>query len=326
MIYRRSLIGAAASAALLPAAGRAQSQSSAFPSKQLRLIVGFAAGGGGDIVARVLGAELTKSGGYSVLVDNKPGAGGNIATREALRAPPDGHSILFANVGMLAVNPYAMKDVGYDPVTDIAPVCLAVDFSNVLVVHPSVPAKTLAEYLELAKRPEGMDYGSSGVGGAGHLAGELLKARSGVKLNHVPFRGGGPAMNDLVAGHVPSLIASAPTATPLMREGRIRALAVTGAKRSPFDPDIPTIAEQGFPGYAATNWYAIVVSSKVPTEIVAQLNAILTKALKAKEVQAAYAQQGMETIASTQAETAAHIARETEVWKKVIADAGIRLE
>jgi tripartite-type tricarboxylate transporter receptor subunit TctC len=299
-MHRRSLIGAAASAALLPAVGRAQSQASAFPSKQLRLIVGFAAGGGGDIVARVLGAELTRSGGYSVLVDNKPGAGGNIATREALRAPPDGHAILFANVGMLAVNPYAMKDAGYDPKTDIAPVCLAVDFSNVLVVHPSVPAKTLAEYLELAKRPEGMDYGSSGVGG--------------------------PAMNDLVAGHVPSLIASAPTATPLMREGRIRALAVTGAKRSPFDPDIPTIAEQGFPGYAATNWYAVVVSSKVPPEIVAQLNAILTKALKAQEVQAAYAQQGMETIASTGAEAAAHIARETEVWKKVIADAGIRLE
>ncbi len=321
-MFRRSLIAATASAALLPAAGRAQ----AFPSKQLRLVVGFAAGGGGDIVARVLAAELTKSGGYSVLVDNKPGAGGNLATREALRAPADGHTVLLANVGMLAVNPYAMKDVGYDPVADIAPVCLAVDFSNVLVVHPSVPAKTLAEYLELAKRPEGMDYGSSGVGGAGHLAGELLKARSGARLNHVPFRGGGPAMNDLVAGHVPSLIASAPTATPLMREGRIRALAVTGARRSPFDPDIPTIAEQGFPGYAATNWYAAVVSSKVPPEIVAQLHAILTKALKAQEVQAAYGQQGMETIAGTQAEAAAHIARETEVWKKVIADAGIRLE
>jgi len=321
-MHRRTLIGAAASAALLPAVSRAQ----AFPSKQLRLVVGFAAGGGGDIVARVLAAELTKSAGYSVLVDNKPGAGGNIATREALRAPADGHTVLLANVGMLAVNPYAMKDVGYDPVHDIAPVCLAVDFSNVLVVHPSVPAKTLAEYLELARRPEGMDYGSSGVGGAGHLAGELLKARSGTKLNHVPFRGGGPAMNDLVAGHVPSLIASAPTATPLMREGRIRALAVTGAKRSPFDPDIPTIAEQGFPGYAATNWYATVVSSKVPPEIVAQLNAILTKALKAQEVQSAYGQQGMETIASTEAEAAAHIARETEVWKKVIADAGIRLE
>ena len=323
-MYRRTLIRSAAAAGLLPAASRAQSSS--FPSKQIKLVVGFAAGGGGDIVARVLAAELTRSAGYSVLVDNKPGAGGNIATREALRAAPDGHTVLMANVGMLAVNPYAMKDVGYDPQADIVPVCLVVDFSNVLVVHPSVPAKSLAEYLALAKRPEGMQYGSSGVGGAGHLAGELLKARSGTNLIHVPFRGGGPAMNDLVAGHVPSLIASAPTATPLMREGRIRALAVTGAKRSPFDPNIPTIAEQGFPGYAATNWYAIVVSSKVPTEIVAQLNAILTKALKAQEVQAAYAQQGMETIASTQAEAAAHIARETEVWKKVIADAGIRLE
>jgi tripartite-type tricarboxylate transporter receptor subunit TctC len=321
-MHRRTLIGSAAAAGLLPAVSRAQP----FPSKQLRLIVGFAAGGGGDIVARILAAELTKSEGYSVLVDNKPGAGGNIATREALRAPPDGHSILFANVGMLAVNPYAMKDVGYDPTTDIAPVCLAVDFSNVLVVHPSVPARTLAEYLELAKRPEGIQYGSSGVGGAGHLAGELLKARSGTNMIHVPFRGGGPAMNDLVAGHVPSLIASAPTATPLMREGRIRALAVTGARRSPFDSDIPTIAEQGFPGYAATNWYAVVVSSKVPPQTVAALNAILTKALKAPAVQAGYAQQGMETIASTQAEAANHIARETEVWKKVIADAGIRLE
>jgi tripartite-type tricarboxylate transporter receptor subunit TctC len=320
-MYRRALIGSAAAAGLLPGASRAQG----FPSKQLRVLVGFAAGGGGDIVARILAQELTKSGGLSVLVDNRPGAGGNIATREMLRAPADGHTILLANVGILAVNPYAMKAAGYDP-TDIVPVCLLVDFSNVLVVHPSVPAKTLAEYLALARQPEGMNYGTSGIGSAGHLAGELLKARSGAHLNHVPFRGGGPAMKDLVGGHVPSLIASAPTATGFMREGRIRALAVTGAKRSPFDPDIPTIAELGFPGYAATNWYAAVVSSKTPPETVAALNALLTKALKAPEVQAAYAQQGMETLASTQSEAAAHIARETEIWKKVVADASIRLE
>ena len=320
-MYRRSLIGSAAAAGLLPRASRAQS----FPSKQVRILVGFAAGGGGDIVARILAQELTKGGGLSVIVDNKPGAGGNIATRELLRAPADGHTVLIANVGVLAVNPYAMKDVGYDPM-DIAPVCLAVDFSNVLVVHPSVPAKTLAEYLALAKRPEGMDYGTSGVGSAGHLSGELLKSMSGTRLNHVPFRGGGPAMNDLVAGHVPSLIASAPTATAFMRDGRIRPLAVTGSKRSPFDPEIPTIAESGFPGYTATNWYAIVVSSKVPPEIVATLNTIMTKALLASEVKAAYGQQGMETLASTSAEAAAHIARETVIWKKVIADAGIRLE
>ncbi len=142
----------------------------------------------------------------------------------------------------------------------------------------------------------------------------------------MPFRGGGPAMHDLVGGHVPSLIASAPTATACMRVGRIRALAVTGAKRSPFDPEIPTIAEQGFPGYAATNWYAIAVSSKVPPEIVAALNGIMVKALNAPEVKAAYGAQGMETLASTQAEAAAQIARETEIWKKVIAEAGIRLD
>jgi tripartite-type tricarboxylate transporter receptor subunit TctC len=321
-VHRRSLIRSAAAAGLLPVTAQAQS----FPSKPIRLLVGAAAGGGADIVARILAQQLTKGGGLSVLVDNKPGAGGTVATREMVRSPADGTTLLVANVGVLAVIPYATRDAGYDPRADIAPVCLAVDFSNVLVVHPAVPATTLAEYLALARRPEGMDYGTAGVGTAGHLAGELLKARSGARLNHVPFRGGGPAMNDLMGGHVPSVIASAPTATGVLREGRIRALAVTGASRSPFDPDIPTVAEQGFPGYAATNWYAVVVSSKTPTEIVATLNAILTRALNAPEVRTAYAQQGMETLASTQAEAVAHIARETGIWKKVIADAGIRLE
>jgi tripartite-type tricarboxylate transporter receptor subunit TctC len=205
-MHRRSLIGSAAAAGLLPVAARAQ----AFPSKQLRLLVGAAAGGGADIVARILAQELTKTGGLSVIVDNKPGAGGTVATREALRSTADGYTLLVANVGVLAVIPYATKDAGYDPRADIAPICLAVDFPNVLVVHPAVPANTLAEYLALARRPEGMDYGTAGVGTAGHLAGELLMARSGARLNHVPFRGGGPAMNDLVGGHLPSVFASAP--------------------------------------------------------------------------------------------------------------------
>lgn len=320
-MHRRSLILSAAACGLLPAASQAQS----FPSKQIRLIVGAAAGGGVDIVARVLAQELTKSAGLSILVDNKPGAGGNLATREGLRAPADGYTILMANVGVLAINPHTMKDAGYDP-RELAPVCLLVDFSNVLVVHPTVPCKSLAEYLALGKRSEGIDYGTSGIGSAGHLAGELLKARSGARLNHVPFRGGGPAMNDLVGGHVASVIASAPTATSFMRDGRIRALAVTGAKRSPFDPDIPTVAELGFPGYAATNWYCAAVSSKTPPEIIAALNAILNKTLAAPDVRDAYAKQGMETLGGTVADAAAHVARETDIWKKVIADAGIRLE
>src|SRR5450631_892815 len=206
-MYRRSLIRSAAAAGLLPGAARAQS----FPSRQLRLLVGAAAGGGADIVARILAQELTRSGGLSVIVDNKPGAGGTVATREALRAPADGYTLLVANVGVLAIIPYATKDAGYDPRADIAPVCLAVDFSNLLVVHPGVPANTLAEYLALARRPDGMDYGTSGVGSAGHLAGELLKARSGAKLNHVPFRGGRAAMNAVVGGHVLSFIDTATT-------------------------------------------------------------------------------------------------------------------
>jgi tripartite-type tricarboxylate transporter receptor subunit TctC len=321
-MQRRSLIRSAAAMTILPGLARAEQ----FPSKQLRILVGTPPGGGLDIVARILAQELTRSDGLSVLVENKAGGAGTIAVREMLHAAPDGHTILLGTIGMLAVNPYAMKDAGYNPPTDIAPVCLAVDFSNVLVVHPSVPVRTLAEYLELGRRPDGIDYGTSGIGSAGHLAGELLRSRSGAKLNHVPFRGGGPAMNDLIAGHLPSAMASGPTATNAVREGRVRAIALTAAQRTPIDPDVPTIAESGFPGYAATNWYALVVSSKVPRDNVAVLNALMTKALGAPAVRTAYAQQGMTTLGGTIDEAAAYIAKETETWKKVIADAGIRFE
>jgi tripartite-type tricarboxylate transporter receptor subunit TctC len=171
-----------------------------------------------------------------------------------------------------------------------------------------------------------MTYGTSGVGSAGHLAGELLKSMSGAKLTHAPYRGGGPAMNDLVAGHVSSVIASAPTATGFMRDGRIRALAMTAGHRSPFDPDVPTVAELGFPGYSATNWYAFVVASMTPPEYVAALNTLLTRALALPEVRATFAQHGIETLPGTPREAAAHVERERAVWKKVIADAGLRLE
>jgi len=321
-MHRRSLIRSAAAVTLLPNLARAQS----FPSKQLRILVGTPPGGGLDIVARILAQELTKSAGLSVLVENKTGGAGIVAVRELLHAPADGHTILLGTIGMLAVNPYAMKDAGYNPPTDMTPVCLAVDFSNVLVVHPSVPAHTLAEYLALGRRAEGIDYGTSGIGSAGHLAGELLRSRSGAKLNHVPFRGGGPAMNDLIAGHLASAMASGPTATNAVREGRVRAIALTAAQRTSLDPDVPTIAESGFPGYAASNWYALVVSSKVPHENVVILNTLMTKALAAPEVRNAYAQQGMVTLGGTTDEAAAYIAKETETWKKVVADAGIRFE
>ncbi|HKU96993.1 MAG TPA: tripartite tricarboxylate transporter substrate binding protein [Vineibacter sp.] len=321
-MHRRSFVASVALAGVVPAAVRAQ----ALASKQIRILVGFAPGGGGDTVARILGQELTRDDGLSILVDNKPGAGGNVATRELVRATADGTTVMLANVGVLAVNPYAMKNAGYDPQTDLVPVSMAVEFANVLVVHPSVPARTLAEYLALAKRPEGMTYGTSGIGSAGHLGGELLRSMSGARLTHAPYRGGGPAMNDLIAGHVPSLIASAPTATGFMREGRIRALAVTSARRSPFDPEVPTIAELGFAGYDATNWYALVAPAKTPPDIVAALNALFVKALKAPDVREALAKQGIESTPSTPQVLAERITSEGATWKKIIAAAGIRIE
>ncbi len=321
-MHRRSLLAGLALAGLVPAAARAQ----AFPSKQIRILVGFAPGGGGDTVGRILAQELTRDSALSILVDNKPGAGGNVATRELVRSPPDGYTVMLANVGVLAVNPYAMKSAGYDPQTDLVPISMAVEFANVLVVHPSVPATSLAEYLALAKRPEGMTYGTSGIGSAGHLGGELLRSMSGTKLTHAPYRGGGPAMNDLIAGHVPSLIASAPTATGFMREGRIRALAVTSARRSPFDPEVPTIAELGFAGYDATNWYALVAPAGTPRDVVTALNGLFVKALKAPDVREALAKQGIEATPSTAQVLAERITSEGATWKKIIADAGIRLE
>jgi tripartite-type tricarboxylate transporter receptor subunit TctC len=321
-MHRRLLIRSAAAATLLPGAVRAQP----FPSKQLRILVATPPGGGLDLVARILAQELSKSAGLSILVDNKVGGGGTVAAREVVRAPPDGYTILLGTIGMLAVNPYAMKDAGYNPPTDMTPICMAVDFSNVLVVHPSVPAKSLADYLALGRRSDGIDYGTAGIGSAGHLAGELLRVRSGARLNHVPYRGGGPAMNDLIGGQIPSAMASGPTAISAVRDGRVRALALTAAQRTPIDPDVPTIAELGFPGYAATNWYVLVVSSKVPREIVDRLNTIMNGALGASEVREAYAHQGMVTLGGTVDDATAYIARETEVWKKVIADAGIRME
>jgi tripartite-type tricarboxylate transporter receptor subunit TctC len=318
-MHRRSLIRSAAAAGLLPGAARAQ----AFPSKQLRLLVGAAAGGGADIVARILAQELTKSGGLSVIVDNKPGAGGTVATREALRAPADGYTLLVANVGVLAVIPYATKDAGYDPRADIAAVCMAVDFPNVLVVHPAVPAKTLADYLALARRPEGMDYGTAGVGTAGHLAGELLRALSGARLNHVPFRGGGPAMNDLLGGHVPSLFASAPTATGVMREGRIRALAVTSAKRSPALPDVPTMAEAGLHDQEAETILPILVPAATPKPIIDLLYGEIASIIALPETQQTLATLGFDPLVSTPEQSAVRVKEELARWAKVIRDAKI---
>ena len=313
---------AGATLGLAPA--RAQAD---YPNRPIKVLVGFAAGGGTDITARVLAKKMSDALGQQIVVDNRPGAGGNLATDLAAKAPPDGYTILLSNVGSLAVAPHMTKSLPYDPLKDLVPLSLAVTFSNIVVVHPSVEVRTLAEYIALARqRPGTLGYGSAGVGSAGHLAGELLARRAGIELVHVAYRGGAPALNDALAGQVPSLIGSTPTVLPQIVAGRLRALAVTGPARAVSLPEIPTVAEQGFPGYEAMNWYAFMAPARTPRPIVERLNAAIVGALADADIRAQLATHGMEPIPSTPEEFGIYLARESETWGKVVRDAGITAE
>jgi tripartite-type tricarboxylate transporter receptor subunit TctC len=316
----RSLLVALALAAF----GADVSAQQAYPTQPIRMVVGFAAGGGTDTAARIIAKKLGENVGQQILVENRAGAGGNIATENVARAAPDGYTILLGAVGPLSVAPHMVKQLGYDPQKDLAPITLAVTFANVLVVHPSVPANTLAEYVKLANsKPGGIAYGTSGIGGAGHLAGELFRTMAKANITHVPYKGGGPAMADLLGGQIESLFASAPSAVPHVKAGKIRALATTGPARSAFLPDVPTIAELGYPGYQATNWYAYVAPAKTPPEIIERLNREIVKVLETPEIRAQLLTHGMEPIPSTPAELAKHIDSELAVWGKVVKEAKI---
>lgn len=309
---------------LVAFAGTAAAQQ--YPAKPVRLIVAFAAGGGTDITARIIAKKLAENLGQQIVVDNRPGGGGILATELLAAAPPDGYTLLLTAVGPLAVSPH-MQKVRYDVQRDLAPVTMAVTFANVLVVHESVRAKTLAEYVALAREPGNrLAYGSSGIASAGHLAGELFNRTARIDVPHVAYKGGGPAMNDLLGGQVPALFASLPSALPHIRSGRIRALATTGPKRAPDLPEVPTVAESGYPGYEATNWYAFVAPAKTPPPIVARLNAELGRVLRAPDIAAELSQHGLEPVPGTQAELAAYIARESAVWAEVVKALGIKPE
>lgn len=309
---------------LCVAAGAAAAQD--YPARPIRLMVGFAAGGGTDITARIIAKKLSDNLGQHVLVDNRPGGGGVLATELLVNAPPDGYTILLNAVGPLAVSPH-MQKVRYDVVRDMAPISMAVMFPNVLVVHSSVKATNVAEFVALARQPGSkLAYGSSGVGGAGHLAGELFKDMAKVDIPHVAYKGGGPAMNDLLGGQVPAVFASLPSALPHIKSGRIRALATTGAKRAPDLPDVPTIAESGYPGYEATNWYAFVAPARTPQPVIDRLTTEIGRVLRSKDVVDELAQQGLEPAPGTPAELAAYIARESATWSQVVRSVGIKPE
>jgi len=305
-------------------AGSALAQGT-YPNRPVTLVVGFAPGGGSDITARTIAKQLTEYLGQNIVVENRAGAGGNIAAAYVAKATPDGYTIFLGNVGALAVAPHLNSNLPYMPLRDFAPISMAVMFGNVLVVHPSVKATKLAEYLKEANsRPGGMPYGSAGVGSAGHLAGELFKLMAKANVVHVPYKGGGPAMSDLLGGQVPSVFASAPTAVGPVKAGRIRALATTGAKRSASLPDVPTIAELGYPGYEATNWYAIVAPAKTQNDIIVRLNRDIVRTLEEKETRAHLLDHGEEPSPSTPENLGKYMEREYETWGKVVKEAHIQ--
>ena len=298
-----------------------------FPSKPITMVVGFAPGGGTDTAARIIAKKLTENTGQNVIVENKSGAGGNIAANHVSKAAPDGYTIILTAPGSVAVAPHQNSNLPYDPRTDLTPITMAVVFPNVLVVHPSVPAKNVAEYIKLSiTKPGSLSYGSSGIGNAGHLAGELFKIVTKADITHVPYKGGGPAMADLLGGQVPSVFASAPSAVPQIKAGKIRALATTGATRSSFLPEVPTVAEAGFPGFEATNWYAYMAPGKTPRAIVELLNRELVKVLNTPEVRNQLLAQGMEPLPMTVDQLGKYIEREYATWGRVVKEAGIQAE
>jgi len=328
MMHRRALLGAGlGGCALSLPALRVLAQGSTpepWPSKPIRVVVGFAAGGATDISTRVMQPKLTALLGQPVIIDNRPGAGGNLATEIVVRAPPDGTTFLMGTIGALSINPTLYGNLPFDPATDVTPVAMAGNVLNVLVVPADRPWRSVADLVAAAKaRPDTITYGSSGVGGAGHLAGALLDQMAGVKTVHVPYRGGGPMMTDLMGGKVDYAFSTAPTALPQVQSGRLRLLAVPTAQRIRAQPDTPTVAET-LPGYEVQNWYALVGPKGLPPAIAARMNAVMREALADPQVSASLEGQGVEPLPSSAEELARFIREERDKWAPIVRATGAR--
>jgi tripartite-type tricarboxylate transporter receptor subunit TctC len=305
-------------------AGKGYSQG--YPDRPIRIIITFPAGGTSDILTRILSGKLSESLGQSIVVDNRPGGAGIIASELAARSSPDGYTLIMAYVGTHAINPSLFRKLSYDPLRDFTPVALVAVVPNILVVHPSLPVKSVKELIGLAKaRPGELFYGSAGNGSAPHLAGVLFTTMANVKIVHVPFKGA-PQMNqDLVAGNVQMTFPGMPTVVPFVKSGRLKALAVTSLKRSPAFPNLPTIAET-LPGYEVISWYGIMGPANVPRSVVNKLNAEIVKALNVPDLMEAYRTQGAEPAGGTPESFADLIRTEIAKWAKVVAASGARID
>ena len=290
-----------------------------FPNKPIRLIVGFAPGGGADSAARLIVPKLAEVLGQSVVIENKPGAGGNLASDLLMKAEPDGYTIMLTTVGSMAINPHMPGGTNFNPLVDFSMISQGVTFSNILVVRTESNIKSLQDYVALGKdKNVFVTFGSSGNGSTGHLAGELLKARTGMKAEHINYKGGGPAMTDLLGGNITAIFASTPTAVPLIQGGKLRPIAVTSPKRIPGLPNVPTVAEQGYPGYQALNWYAFIAPPKVPPAIIDKLNQAITTTLKDPATVERLRQVDLDASPSTPQELLVFVKLENDKWAKII--------
>jgi tripartite-type tricarboxylate transporter receptor subunit TctC len=326
MLDRRRFAAMVAAGALTPVLPVLPAFAQAWPARVVRLVVPFTPGGGIDGVARIVGARLSEMWGQQVVVENKPGAGGNIASETVARATPDGYTMYITAAG-LAINRYLFSSISYDPIADFAPVTLICSFPNMLVVPSASPLRSVADVVAEARRSPGkLTYASPGHGSSPHMSAELFKHMAKVDLVHVPYRGASPAYADLLAGRIDTNFAVMASGLPLVQSGQLRALGVTTAERVKAAPDLPTIAEAGVPGYDTSSWFAFFVPARTPPDIIRKMHADIVAVLAEAPIRAKLDQQGLIPIGSTPEELGAHLKSEMEKWAPVIKAAGIKVE
>jgi tripartite-type tricarboxylate transporter receptor subunit TctC len=324
--HAAALLIAAANLAVSPDLHAQRAQPIAFPEKPMRMIVPFPPGGGNDIVGRAVAQRLSEVVGQQVVVDNRPGAGGVVGVTIAAQSVPDGYTMLLGSVGMLAHNPALKRDLAYSPLRDFAPVALLVTSPMIIAVNPGLPVKTVAELIALAKASPGkLNYASGGTGSSLHMTGELFLRATGTNMLHVPYKGGGPALVDLVGGRVDLIFSTMPPALSLVKSGKLRAVAVTTTRRAPALPEVPTVGET-VKGFEVTNWQGIVVPSKTPQAIVRKLHADLAATMKLPAMGETMAQQGQDTAIGTPEQFGALIRSEIETYTQLVRAAGIKAD
>jgi putative tricarboxylic transport membrane protein len=298
-----------------------------YPSKAIKLVVPYAPGGGADSVARIVARKVSEDIGQPIVIENKGGAGSIVGTEVVAKAEPDGYTLLLGQSGPISINPAVYKNLPYDPVKDFTPVTMTTAYPYILVVNSELPAKSLQEFVALAKsKPGAMNYGSTGVGAANHLVAELFNSKAGIKMTHVPYRGTALAVGDLLAGQLTMVFGDPISVLPHIKSGKLRALAVTSLERSPIAPEVPTVAESGYPGFEALAWHGILAPARTPPAIVRKLSEEIAKALGDPETKALLVNQAMQTVGSTPEEFAAFIQKDIAIWKAVAATANVTVE